>query len=287
MTTIHQSPPAQPVVSLIEWHSTKLTPDDARQLADKSTAAFSRILGLIEIRFFGDFETGRHFYLQVWRDRASLDAYMASESMLRIREIAAPYVEGRPARQVLADYSVRAIERAGRRAGLAQVRHELLDAALLRGDFVLSSGARSNYYLDKYRFETRPALLRNLAEHLADLVPAGVDRLAGTELGAVALAAAVSLQTGLPFVIVRKVEKDYSTANLIEGELRPGETVLVLEDIVTSGAQSIKAADRVVAAGGVVVGILAVVDRQEGGQAKIAEAGYKLTSLFTREELGI
>ena len=173
------------------------------------------------------------------------------------------------------------------RADLAQVRQELLDAALLRGDFVLSSGARSDYYLDKYRFQTRPALLRSLAERLADLVPPGVERLAGTELGAVALATAVSLQTGLPFVIVRKVEKEYSTARLIEGELVPGEAVLVLEDVITTGAQSIKAADRVVAAGGKVIGILAVVDRQEGGAAKIAQAGYTLTSLFTRADLGI
>jgi orotate phosphoribosyltransferase len=280
MTAKQESAPIEPIISLIEWHSTSLTPHDARRLASESSAAFARIAGLIQIRFFGDFETGRHYYLQVWRDRAALDAYMASESMLKIGEIAAPYVEGRPARQLLADYSVG-------RAGLAEVRQELLDAALLRGDFVLSSGARSDYYLDKYRFETRPALLRSLAEHLADHVPAGVDRLAGTELGAVALAAAVSLKTGLPYVIVRKMEKEYSTANLIEGELRPGEAVLVLEDIVTSGAQSIKAADRVVAAGGVVVGILAVVDRQEGGEAKIADAGYKLTSLFTRADLGI
>jgi orotate phosphoribosyltransferase len=93
------------------------------------------------------------------------------------------------------------------RVDLDRIKRELLDAALLRGDFLLSSGARSDYYLDKYRFETRPALLRSLGERLADLVPAGVDRLAGTELGAVALAAAVSLQTNLPFIIVRKVEK--------------------------------------------------------------------------------
>jgi orotate phosphoribosyltransferase len=173
------------------------------------------------------------------------------------------------------------------RPDLADIRRDLLDAALLRGDFVLSSGARSDYYLDKYRFETRPALLRDLAELLADLVPSDVARLAGTELGAVALATAVSLQTGLPFVIVRKVEKEYSTGKLIEGELVPGDAVLVIEDIITTGAQSIKAADRVVAAGGQVIGILAVVDRQEGGGAMIAEAGYTLTSLFTRADLGI
>ena len=170
---------------------------------------------------------------------------------------------------------------------LAALGRELVEAALLRGDFVLSSGAHSDYYLDKYRFETRPALLRGLAAALAPLVPAGTDRLAGTELGAVALAAALSLETGLPFVIVRKASKEYSTANLIEGELVAGEQVLVVEDVITTGAQSIKAADRVAAAGGRVNGILAVVDREEGGGARIAEAGYAYAALFTRSGLGI
>ncbi|MDO8484405.1 MAG: orotate phosphoribosyltransferase [Candidatus Limnocylindrales bacterium] len=169
----------------------------------------------------------------------------------------------------------------------AALGRELLDASLLRGDFVLSSGARSDYYLDKYRFETKPSLLRNLAAGLARLVPPETDRLAGTELGAVALAAALSLATNLPFIIVRKFSKEYSTSNLIEGELAAGDRVLVIEDVITTGAQSIKAADRVVEAGGRVLGILAVVDREEGGQARITEAGYGYTALFTRSELGI
>lgn len=76
-------------------------------LAADTIAAFQHIPGLIEIRFFGDFETGIHYYLQVWRDRAALDAYMASESMFKIREIAEPYLDGRPSRKLLVDYSVR------------------------------------------------------------------------------------------------------------------------------------------------------------------------------------
>ena len=60
---------------------------------------------LLEIRFLGDFETGRHYYVQTWRDRAALEAYMASESMFRIREIAAPFLEGRPSRSLFTDYS--------------------------------------------------------------------------------------------------------------------------------------------------------------------------------------
>jgi len=169
----------------------------------------------------------------------------------------------------------------------AALGRELLDASLLRGDFVLSSGARSDYYLDKYRFETKPALLRNLALALARLVPAETDRLAGTELGAVALAAALSLETNLPFIIVRKVSKEYSTSNLIEGVLEAGDRVLIVEDVITTGAQSIKAADRVAEAGGRVLGILAVVDREEGGRARIGEAGYTYDALFTRSGLGI
>ena len=100
--------------------------------------------------------------------------------------------------------------------------------AYLEGDFVLRSGRHSTYYLDKYRFETRPELLQPLGEQLAALVaehePDAV-RLAAPELGAVALAAATSLVSGLPFVIVRKEAKEYGTANRLEGAFEPGERV--------------------------------------------------------------
>jgi len=97
--------------------------------------------------------------------------------------------------------------------------------AYLEGEFVLRSGRTSNYYLDKYRFETRPDLLAALGEHIAAAVaehePDAV-RLAGPELGAVALAAATSLSSGLPFLIVRKATKEYGTANRLEGVYEPG-----------------------------------------------------------------
>ena len=101
---------------------------------------------------------------------------------------------------------------------------ELADAlrrhALLRGDFVLRSGRRSSYYLDKYRFETRPELLRERGERLArsaaEAAPDAV-RLAAPELGAVALAAAASLASGLPFLFVRQEPKGDGPGNLLEG----------------------------------------------------------------------
>ena len=120
----------------------------------------------------------------------------------------------------------------------------LREAAYLEGDFVLRSGRRSKYYLDKYRFETRPDLLRALGSALATAVrerEPEADRLAGPELGAVALAAAASLETGLPFLIVRKDAKDYGTANRLEGLSEPGECVCLIEDVVTSGGAALEA----------------------------------------------
>lgn len=97
--------PAGPVISLVEWRSATITRSEARRLAADTAAALRNVRGLIEIRFFGDFESGIHYYLQVWEDRGALDAFMASESMFRVREIATPFVTGRPARRILEDYT--------------------------------------------------------------------------------------------------------------------------------------------------------------------------------------
>jgi orotate phosphoribosyltransferase len=169
----------------------------------------------------------------------------------------------------------------------ARLAADVADAALLRGEFVLSSGRRSSYYLDKYRFETDPALLRRIAHGLADLLDGPVDRLAGPELGAVALVTAVSLETGIPFVIVRRAAKEYGGSRHIEGVLEPGETVAVIEDVITTGSQALAAAELVTAAGASVVAILAVVDRDEGGSDAIRAAGYPFRPLLTRADLGM
>ena len=91
-----------------------------------------------------------------------------------------------------------------------------LQAALLEGDFVLSSGERSRFYVDKYLFSTEPDLLQTLAGALADRLPRGIDRLAGVELGAVPLVVALALRTGLPYVIVRRDAKEYGTSRSVE-----------------------------------------------------------------------
>ncbi|MHB1612886.1 MAG: orotate phosphoribosyltransferase [Actinomycetes bacterium] len=182
---------------------------------------------------------------------------------------------------------------AGDAATLLQDEHQrrtelatdIAASSYLRGRFVLSSGRASSYYIDKYLFQTRPTILRRLASLLAEHVPAGVDRLAGPELGAVPLVTAVSLHTGLPFVIVRREAKNYATGRVVEGELHAGEQVLLLEDVLTTGAQALGAAARLREEGALVVGILAVLDREQGGIPAITGAGYHVDALFCRRDL--
>ena len=164
----------------------------------------------------------------------------------------------------------------------------LVDRALLEGEFVLRSGKRSSWYLDKYRFETDPALLRALGERLAAAVgefEPEVDRLAGPALGAVALAASASLASDLPFIIVRGETKEYGTANRIEGPFEPGELVCLVEDVVTTGGALVEAVAVVREAGLLVRQAVCVVDREDGGSDALARVGVRLRALFRAEEL--
>lgn len=164
----------------------------------------------------------------------------------------------------------------------------LLDVALLEGDFTLRSGRRSRWYLDKYRFETDPGLLRQLGERLAaragELDP-DATRLAGPALGAVALAASAAMASGLPFIIVRGEAKAYGTGNRIEGPYAEGEVVCLVEDVVTSGGALCDAVEAVREAGLVVRHAVCVVDREEGGADALARVGVRLDALYRAGDL--
>jgi orotate phosphoribosyltransferase len=164
----------------------------------------------------------------------------------------------------------------------------LVERALLEGDFVLRSGRRSSWYLDKYRFETEPDILRALGDALAGAVeecePEAV-RLAGPALGAVALAASAAMASGLPFIIVRGETKEYGTAKRIEGPFESGELVCLLEDVVTSGGALAEAVSAVREEGLVVRNAVCVVDREEGGSDALARLGVRLRPLFRANEL--
>jgi orotate phosphoribosyltransferase len=160
--------------------------------------------------------------------------------------------------------------------------------AYLEGDFVLRSGRRSRYYLDKYRFETRPDLLAALAERIAAKVaqvePEAV-RLAGPELGAVALAAATSLRSGLPFLIVRNEEKGYGTGNRLEGAFDADDCVCLVEDVVTSGGAAAEAVEALRAAGLRCRNAVCVVDREEGGVDALARLAVRMWPIFTASDV--
>jgi orotate phosphoribosyltransferase len=169
-----------------------------------------------------------------------------------------------------------------------ELRDALREHALLEGDFILRSGRRSSVYVDKYRLETRPDLLEALGERLADLareVEPEADLLAVPELGAVALAAAASLASRLPFLIVRKEAKGYGTANRLEGAFEPGQRVLLVEDVVTSGGAALEAVEALREAGLECRRAVCVVERGEGGVDALARCGVRLWGLFTAGEL--
>lgn len=155
--------------------------------------------------------------------------------------------------------------------------------AYLEGDFVLRSGKRSKYYLDKYRFETVPELLEalgaRLAARIAEVEPEAV-RIAGPELGAVALAAAASLASRLPFLIVRGEAKAYGTGNQIEGAYTAGERVVLVEDVVTAGGAAADAVRWLRQSGVECRTAICVIDREEGGVDALARLGVRLYPLF-------
>jgi orotate phosphoribosyltransferase len=170
----------------------------------------------------------------------------------------------------------------------AELVRRLKEHAFLEGDFVLRSGKRSTYYLDKYRFETHPDLLRELGQRIGsrarEVAPAAA-RLAGPELGAVALAASAALASGLPFLIVRKEQKEYGTANRLEGEFEAGEEVCLVEDVVTSGGAAVAAVRALREAGLTCRTAVCVVDREEGGADELAREAVRLAPLFRAQDV--
>ena len=160
--------------------------------------------------------------------------------------------------------------------------------ALQFGDFTLASGAKSKYYIDIKRASTDPKVLKLIAEGMAaKLKELGlkVDRIAGIVLGSVPLAAALSLETGIPYVMVRKEKKDHGTGKLIEGVLNSGEKVLVVEDVITSAGSSVKGIATLRAEGAVVEDVFSVIDREAGGSKALKEIGVRLSPLVKASDL--
>ncbi len=154
--------------------------------------------------------------------------------------------------------------------------------AIQFGDFVLTSGKRSNYYVNIKKASTHPAVLKEIAKAMAKHVSG--TRIAGMELGAVPIAVALSLETGIPYVMVRKGKREHGTGSQIEGELTPGEEVLVVEDVTTSGGSTLRTVEILREAGAVVKRAIVVVDRNSGAVELLAENGVELIPLVSSKD---
>ena len=130
---------------------------------------------------------------------------------------------------------------------LRWLKNIIMERALTRGDYLLSGGARSDYYIDKFKLFSDPQILRRIARLFVPIVAdTNPDLVAGTELGGVIIATAVSQMTGVPLIVVRKQPKQYGAfaEEYVEGPIKPGQHVLLLEDVVTSGREVLAAKAR-------------------------------------------
>ena len=156
--------------------------------------------------------------------------------------------------------------------------------AIKFGRFVLTSGAISDYYIDIKRASTNPKILKKIAEAMAEYTDK-YDLLAGMELGAVPLVVAVSLETGIPYVIIRKEKREHGTGKQIEGRDVKGKKVLVIEDVATSGGSILKTIEILRESQAKVDKVLVVVDRESGAREKLQNLDVAFVPLISVSEI--
>lgn len=166
-----------------------------------------------------------------------------------------------------------------------ELARRIVSVSRITGTFKLRSGATSDVYFDKYRFEAEPDLLKAIVEYLAQLVPEGTQRVIGLEMGGIPLATALSLRTGLALGFCRKKAKEYGTCQQIEGGVQAGERVTIVEDVITSGGAAIDAVRALREAGVEILALVCVVDREAGAGERFKELGVDFRPLFTWTEI--
>lgn len=153
------------------------------------------------------------------------------------------------------------------------------------GTFKLRSGQTSNEYFDKYQFESRPKVLREIAKQMVPLLPKDTELLGALEMGGIPIATAIAMETGHEVVFVRKAPKDYGTCRFAEGPDIKGRRITLIEDVITTGGQVVQSTNDLRGDGAIITDVIAVIDRSEGKTEKITGAGLKLKTLFTMAEL--
>ncbi len=166
-----------------------------------------------------------------------------------------------------------------------ELAQRIKSISFLQGKFKLRSGKTSSFYWDKYRFESKPELLKAILEGMQELLPASFDKFAAMELGGIPLATGLSLKTGKPCLYVRKKAKNYGTCNLVEGGFNEGEKVVVIEDVITTAGQVSSSIKQMRSLGLIAEDVICIIDRQQGGTENLKKIGCSLNCLFTGEEL--
>jgi orotate phosphoribosyltransferase len=168
-----------------------------------------------------------------------------------------------------------------------QLLRSVKACAYIEGDFVTRAGKKTNYYVDKFQFETRPEVLEGVIEHLAEMLPESstFTKLICPALGAVALAAPLAIAINKPYVIIRKKEDNQPLEAAIAGELSEGDSVVIIEDVLTTGSTVIDVCELLEPLKLNVVSIISIIDREEGALEKLRELGHKAESLITTSDL--
>jgi orotate phosphoribosyltransferase len=165
------------------------------------------------------------------------------------------------------------------------LEEEIVKAGAFKlGDFTLASGRKSDYYVDLRSVTTKPELLRKVAQAMKPHV-SECDKIAGVELGAIPIAVALSLETGIPFLMVRKQKKEHGAGKLVEGELRPGDRVVFVEDTVTTAGSLAKAIGAARELGGIVKRAIVIVDREEGAGETLCKINVEMVSIASIQKL--
>lgn len=157
--------------------------------------------------------------------------------------------------------------------------------ARIRGTFTLRSGATSDTYFDKYRFEADPALLHRIGTAMRPLIPAETTVLAGLEMGGIPIVTMLGQLTGLPTAFLRKEAKTYGTCRYAEGAELEGQRVLLVEDVVSSGGALLDTLAMLRADDVHPIGAICVIDRETGGVEAMAKAGVPLKALLTMSRI--